>query len=73
MIKQTLVDINKTSLDLHLSSKFLEIYQDKKAYVQTIIDEMNNEKIIYKLNEVGFDEIFLTPYAPNQDVYAKKS
>jgi FkbM family methyltransferase len=33
----------------------------------------NLQNVLYRLSEVGFDEIFLTPYAPNQGVYAKKS
>ena len=50
MVQRPLVDISGKILDLGISEKFLEIY-----------------------DEVGFDKVILTPYSPNQGVYAEKS
>ena len=45
MVQRPLVDISGKTLDLGISEKFLDIYQDPKANVQIIIDEMNKEEI----------------------------
>ena len=45
MVQRPLVDISGKILDLGISEKFLDIYQDPKANVQIIIDEMNKEEI----------------------------
>ena len=46
----------------------------KSIYVevhQGLGSNLNN--VLYRLDEVGFDKVILTPYSPNQGVYAEKS
>lgn len=47
----SLIDISGNSLNLEKSEKFKEIYNIPTAYVQTIINEMNNDRIYQQIFE----------------------
>lgn len=48
-MNSTLIDLSGTPVNLHLSEKFNEINNVPTAYVQTIINEMNNDKIYQQI------------------------
>ena len=70
MVQRPLVDISGKTLDLSISEKFLEIYQDPKACVQIIIDEMNSEEIYKSIFDNDKNDLRILDIGGNIGLFA---
>lgn len=70
MIQRPLIDISGKTLDLSTSEKFLEIYQDPKACVQIIIDEMNSEEIYKSIFDDDRNDLRILDIGGNIGLFA---
>lgn len=66
-----LIDISGNPLNLHISDKFSEIYSKPTAYVQTIINEMNSDKIYQEIfNSLDSDQLRILDIGGNIGLFS---